>query len=667
MSRKPEDLPNMTTSASPREWEHGKKTDLKYGKPADHHRSVGFFHGPFRHALFLGSRGGDMKKITLLRVIISLAVAPWVRAENVHRLSPVTVTATRVEIPQDQVPAAITVITGEEIRMQHPQDLAQVLKGIVGLQVINWGPLGAMSTINIRGSTSGQVLVLLDGQRLNSAQSGEFNLANLPIAIGEIDRIEIIRGPASALYGQGAMAGVVHMITRRPHSHSQARVTLQGAQDKTMGTSLALSGKRGAVDFRASGSGETSDGYRKNSKHLAGRFEGQAGVQLSDRHCVEVGLNYLQKRSEIPGSRFFPQFGDTQQDQILRLFSRLQNEFLDSQLSTRLAFSQTKSGYEDVDAILDVKKSRHVLHTISLETQWEKSFGMHRSAMGGEVFLDALDSSDSGRRQQSQGSIFALYQVMLLQRVDVNLALRWDAYSDFTEQFNPRGLLAYRPSKNVRLRMGIGRAYMAPTLNDRFWPDDGLTSGNAGLSAEKAWEYESGLDLHFGDLGNANLSFFQRDVHDLIEWAQDSVGKWRPSNVGVARIRGMEAEVTISPFTWMRLSVNYTFLQPKNRLNGRDLVDRARHKLIGLGEISFWGELVVYLGNQYLDLVPDSKRLKDQFMVFDVGARYRWLGKAPLRWQITCKVSNLFDESYEMLAGYPMPPISPQVTFSVEF
>lgn len=608
-----------------------------------------------------------MKRKLVLMVITCLTLAPWVQAEVVYRLSPVTVTATRVEMPLDAVPAAITVITGEDIRLQHHQDLAQVLKDSVGLQVASWGPLGAMSTVNIRGSSSGQVLVLLDGQRLNSAQSGEFNLANLPIAIDEIQRIEIIRGPASALYGQGAMAGVVHIITRQPQPHSQARVTLQGAHDKTMGTSLALSGTRGAVDFRANGSGETSDGYRPNSKHLAGRFEGQAGVQLSDQHRLEVGLNFLQKRSEVPGSRFFPQIGDMQHDQTLRLFSQIKNEFLNSLLSTRLGFSRTQSRYDDLNATLDKKVSRHVLHAVSLETQWEKSLAIHRSVIGGEVFSDALDSTDAGRRRQSQGSIFALYQVMIQSRVDVNLALRWDAHSDFAEELSPRGLMAYRPTENVRLRLAVGKAYNAPALNDRFWPDDGFTSGNADLSAEKAWEYESGLDLRYGDLGNANLAVFQRDVHDLIEWAQDSVGKWRPSNVGTARIRGMEAEVTVKPFTWIRLSANYTFLQPKNRVTGGDLANRARQKLAFRGETYLWRDVVLFFGSQYVDLVPDTKRLKNQFMVFDVGARYRSVMKTPFQWQIVCKVSNLLNESYEMNAGYPMPPVSPQVAFSAEF
>jgi len=181
--------------------------------------------------------GLAMLLASLLSNGISTAVADM-------QMNEVVVTATKTEQKPEDVTQSVTVITADDIKKSGATNVGDILSTTPGATVTNYGPLGALQSIELRGSSYQQVLVLLNGMRLNSGSAGGFDLSELPVSLDSIERIEIVRGPASALYGSDAMGGVINIITKKP---TKPATTLSGAAGDN-GYSLASiynSGKAG--------------------------------------------------------------------------------------------------------------------------------------------------------------------------------------------------------------------------------------------------------------------------------------------------------------------------------------------------------------------------------------------------------------------------------------
>ena len=177
----------------------------------------------------------------------------------------IVVTATRMAEPLLKASASITVVTAEEIAARGATRLDEVLQDVVGLHVVSSGPRGSLSSASIRGSEAAQVLVLIDGVRLNSPQYGQFDLNQLPVAVNEIEQVEVLRGAASALYGSNALGGVINIITRAPEETPSTQVGWTEGERDTRIVSGSTSRQAGDFRYRLGAEYQESDGYRKNS------------------------------------------------------------------------------------------------------------------------------------------------------------------------------------------------------------------------------------------------------------------------------------------------------------------------------------------------------------------------------------------------------------------
>jgi outer membrane cobalamin receptor len=171
----------------------------------------------------------------------------------------------------------------------------------VALTVQEYGPRGAVSQISLRGSTSEQVLVLLDGKRLNSPRSGGFNLSDLPVTLDQIERIEIVRGASSALYGADALGGVVNIITKKPE---RTQYSVSGSSGTHGYDALVASGsgRQGGLYYRFSGGRETYDGFRPNSDLDQKNVGAKIGYQVAPDSAIEITADYIGKEIGVPGS-----------------------------------------------------------------------------------------------------------------------------------------------------------------------------------------------------------------------------------------------------------------------------------------------------------------------------------------------------------------------------
>jgi vitamin B12 transporter len=494
-----------------------------------------------------------MKKAFALWIMAGLAagvvfLAPPAQGAEVE-LGKVVVTATRTETEISEVPQSMSVITKEEIQTSPDRTIGEILQRAPAVQVTQNGPMGALAVPQVRGSTAGQVLILLNGQRLNDAQNGLYDLNNLPVPKEDIERIEVLRGGASALYGADALAGVVNIITKTPTAKPSTSVSASYGRFDTQQYSLSHRWKPGPFSYGISLGREKSDGYRENSQYDAWILGGEMGYNLTSQSEVKFSARYVQQEVGVPGSVDFPDPDDRQKDG-----NTLLNLSYQGRITPRLKFgfrgwhNQYRNSFDaGSQGILSMGTS--ALHKSSEsggDFQTTYQLGKRHLIVGGlEVIGDRVNSSSFGVEEATRGAVYLQDEVEIAKPLTATLGLRYDLHSDYNNQLDPRlGVLLRLPAE-VRLRASAGRSFRAPTFNDLYWPASAYTAGNPNLQPETAWNYELGAEKNFQNLAAIKIAGFYRDVKDLINWAPDANFVWRPSNISDAKIWGAEAEFVL--------------------------------------------------------------------------------------------------------------------------
>jgi len=570
-------------------------------------------------------------------------------------LDPVVVTATRTAKPASQASASVVTITADEIAKRGATRLEEVLRDAVGVQVVSNGPAGAVATPSIRGATGSQVLVLLDGVRLNSAQTGQFNLSELPVPLSEIERIEVLRGPASALYGTNALGGVIQIFTRTPQKQPLTQLSWSEGRFNTRDVGFSTAARRGLGRYRLSASRERSDGYRDNSDLEQTIIEGMLGFDLPGGFDLQAMASYLDKETGVPGSIDWPSPEARQTDRNTLASLTLTGPLGPLAVTLRGHYDRRRNTYQDPGAFTPVD-DRHLLETLGGEAQGEYRQGSHAVLFGGDFFRDDLDSTSSGNPDQERWSLFAQYELDATSWATLLLGARYDVHSDFSNEWSPRAALMLTPAEGTRLRFSASRAFRAPTLNDRFWPDTGWTRGNPDLEPEIAWEFEAAIEQEMGEKAEVTLAAFRREVRDLIEWTADEAGVWSPDNVTRARIWGIEAGASYQAHRLLRAGANYAYLHPKDRDTGDYLENKVRHQTHLFVDIGPIVQSHLRIDGRHLHYYSQPSRRHNSYIVLDAAlSRPFVLGDG---WELEGKITakNLLDKDYESTPGYPMPP-----------
>lgn len=604
-------------------------------------------------------------KLAMVALLVACSALPAL-AEPVE-LEPVVVTATRTARPSSEVISSVTVITAEEIAVSGAKTLAEVLRGSVGLHVIDQGTSGSVATLSVRGSTAEQVLVLLNGVRLNSAQNGLSNLSDLPVAVADIERIEILRGPASALYGSSALGGVVQIFTRRATDEPRTRLSYSEGRYSTREGSFSTSGTKGDVSYQLGASRGHSNGYRDNSASDQTSLNANIGVSLPEGFDLNFSGYFLEKDLELPGPTSYPSPEATQTDEVTHLSLALSGPIGPLKIVARPIYSRYHNEYKDPFIYYpgdSPDDDRHTLETLGIELQGEFADRGHTLVIGGDFFRDDLDSTKAGDVDQERWSVLGQYEYQYSSRLAFLLGLRYDAHSDFSSEVCPRAGFRFNLTDSTRLRVSGGRAYRAPTLNQRFWQEIeyGLY-GNPDLDPEISWEYEVAVDQELGQLGRLTVAGFDRRVKDLIDWEEVQPYVWQTMNVDDARIWGLEIGAFLKPTNILGFGLNYTYLHPKDRDTDEYLPGRARHEVNSYIEVGSILDTTFRLDGTYYNYyryfnkftgepLPENKN----FFVFDATLTKAFLVGSATEMELTLGVKNIFDEDYEDTPGYPMPP-----------
>jgi outer membrane receptor for ferrienterochelin and colicins len=601
-------------------------------------------------------------------------------------LPEVVVTDSRMETLMKNAPGFISVIRGEEIR-DHLETVSEAMGWATGANPLSYGSLGSRTGNSLRGSTNDQVLVLLDGVRLNDAQGGGFDLGSL--ASLPVERIEILRGGASALYGTNAVGGVINIVTRRPTIKPENHVDLSWGSDlslrgfNTYTASLGRSQRVKDFSYKFDFTHQQSEGnfnlgpYSyldssgnnisriRNNAYRSEAFSARLGWER-EKKKFELANDFYQGKKEVPWSwPNVPSLGAEQENlRNLVCLSGSQADFigLNSLLGEKLYFQiQQKSFFNNEDIPKD-DPSESNNYSLGGEVKWDLNLGSRLLiTIAPEIKRDWIETNQySENHQRITASLFSQGRVNLFsERLFLVPAFRFDYHNDFGRAISPKAGVVLAPINDFRIKLNYGLSFRAPNFDDLYWESPGMR-GNPGLKPEKALNLDGGFSCQIQKILQLELAGFYNWFTDLIQWApgESDWDPWAPENVGKAQIWGIESDLIFKPFSFLSLKANHTYLQARDHsgrpdVNQKDLIYRPRNKISGIMDVSWklyraFGE-ARWLDRRYTDL--ENAEYLDPYMVFNLG-----LGMTIRKnYDLAAKVKNVFDKRYQEEKGYPLP------------
>lgn len=620
-------------------------------------------HSPFAPGASFALSAARVFPLNWVTAAALCACALTAQAQTETRMAETVVTATRTETPLDETLADVRVVTQEQIANSAGRSLAEVLQRFAGAQISSNGGRGNTQSVYIRGSK--QVILLIDGIRYGSATMGVPTLESLPLEA--IERIEVVHGPASALYGSDAIGGVIQIFTKQGKGVAQAfaphaSVTLGSAGYKKadggfagsqQGWNYSLNLAR-VVDPGFSSTNSKAGFNRPDADKLNQTSVTAAlGYAFNDNWRVDANLMQSQSRAEF--DQGYVSMPDWSMPSVDGSYNDLKAASSQVKLTGKLA-SNWKSSLS-VGQSDDKQRSHHQIigstqryqdlyQTKQTEYKWgneiKTSLGM---VIAGVERLEQKikSSSEYDKTERSTNSIYAgLNGSKGAHSWQVNL--RRDDNSQFGG-YNTWGVAyGYELLPGLRAHASRASSLKAPTFNDLYYP----YSGNPNLRPESAKGNELGLDWTAG-VHSVKLTRFDNKVSNLISWADDGTGMWYPFNIDSARLKGWSLGYGASAQGW-NLAARYEHLDAFDGKTGVRMTDRLPEHQASVSldkRIGVWkfGASALYAGKR-----TDSRGAVKLggYTTMDLYAEYQI---AP-QWSVQARVTNLADKSYETAYGY---------------
>lgn len=589
---------------------------------------------------------------------LMLAAAPVLAQTPGYALPEIVVTASKWQEEASQVPQSMTVITRQEIEQRGTPFVLDLLQTRSDLQAVQHGGVGKTASFFLRGGNSRQTLVLVDGVKVNSPSTGAADLSGL--LSDDIERIEIIKGPQSTLYGSEAMAGVIHIITRKGSGQPRTDLHVEAGSFDTYKASAGFSGGTSDANYRLTATwfdtdgisvaknGVEEDGYTNTS--LSARF----GVNPSAHTSLDLSLRYTHDRSELDDFEFGVGMVDDlhfiqKRDDYLAALSGA--VFLRDNYEQRLSLSLAGQRLRSEDPDTPWNNARIAVDSQLIDWQHLVEYAPLTLTGGLSYRREAADIRDAFDESTDNKAAYLNAKLRLLQAsLILDAGLRYDDHETFGDHLTYRtGLLYHLRSAGMRFKVNHGTGFRAPSLNELFWP----FFGNPELQAEKsrAWDIGVEKDL-FDQRFMLEATWFDQRYRNLIQTNFDT---FTADNIGRARVEGLELAATARPIEPLVVKIAYTLLDAHDLDTDERLTLRPRSKLV-----------------TSLDYLPGSWSLgidhSYQSRRFDASAQ-RSLGAYSLvnlrlaydvnrHVRLFARAENLFDKDYEAAAGYGTPGLA---------
>jgi iron complex outermembrane receptor protein len=577
-----------------------------------------------------------------------LFIAAVINAQDTlkYNLNEVIVTAGKSPISFSNAARSIEVLTLDEIKNAPVFNVQDLLQYSQSVDIKQRGAENVQADISIRGGTFEQTLIMIDGIKLTDPQTAHHNLS-LPISFSNIERIEILRGQGSRVFGPNAFTGAVNVITRKDLS-KRISLNLRGGENNLYETGLTASYPLGNWGNTISINKSKSDGYRENSHFDISNFNYNSYFNLGKGN-ISFMFGYLDKKfaaNTFYSTRFNNQWEHT--------ITRFINTSADFDINRFQVNAKVFYGINTDDYILDFNRPSfyrnfHKSFNYGNEISLSRKFDFGNIVAGGEFNKDEIYSTNLGNHQRAKYGFFTEYSHSIQSQFIFSLGFFAYKYGNIDWKFWPGIDLAYKLDSQNKLYATFGKSFRLPSYTELYYTDP-VTIGNPNLMHEESTSYEVGFN-RLTENYIFNLALFRRDGKNIIDWLRlTDQDKWQVANLTELNTTGIESsiETNFNNFFIRNLKLSYTYLDlQRNAVNlqSKYILDNLKHQaVIGVDHYSILGivfswkfryENRVNLENIFLADLRISKSLN--YFDFFVNA------------------SNLFNKAYSDFDQVPLP------------
>ncbi|MBN1823142.1 MAG: TonB-dependent receptor [Endomicrobiales bacterium] len=582
-----------------------------------------------------------------------------------------------------EMPTSVSVIGKEKLKRSKAKDLGEAVENELGVIRGKYGSLGASSTLMIRGAGAEQVLVLVDGRRVNRISNGYAELSEIPL--DAVEKIEIIRGPASAIYGTSAMGGVINVVTKGYDPSSplfEAEVSGGSFNGRSLraGMNVERNGLYGVV----SASKKLSDGWRENSSYESQDLFVRTGRDFKKHGSFDLSGSIYSDEVGVPGqsvdlATLLPLSVDKYDGQAEKKASTSEATQRTSKKSVRLEHRiDVPRGKLDTTVYSRDEVMKYTVPSWFLDARYDSLvFGAETKylmengvTVGCEWWEEKYKQTDVAAdltaldRSRVNGSGY-LQRKFKIGRFVLLPSLRYDDNSSFGSVFAPRIGVVYNATEKSKFSANAGRSWRSPTFNELYWPTETnaysgityVTMGNGDLKPEKSVSCDIGYAVE-GENSSAGLTVFNSDTEDLINWegSYDPATvtyTYMPQNITDVVHSGAEVNVKHKLTSWLAHEVSYNYLWAEDKINKVLLSYRprntAKYTLKYINGRGFRADADVKYTSRQNTENPSIPEL-EEYSVVDIRVTQKIKDV-----DVWAKAENVTDKKYQTRLGYPLP------------
>jgi vitamin B12 transporter len=601
-------------------------------------------------------------------------------------------------VPAASVGNAVTVLTRADLQRLQVRQVADALRSLPGVTVGRSGAFGNFTQVRIRGAEGNHTLVLIDGVEANNTTDGELDFSN--VSADDIERIEVIRGPMSALYGSNAVGGVINIITRRGRGPLMLTLKTEAGSLGTGDVAASLSAGSQWAHFALSMHWRSTDGFNispfgsEADGMVLRSFNFNGGVKVMEGMTLDLTLRHVDKKADRDG------FGDPNSvgtpstatdaasflhDQQLLAGVRLKWDTLDNKLTHQVHFKYNRTTISDQDlpdpalcsppfflcpfffSNFGERTSYGYLGTYRFETPGAKHAVSGLIEKETEVFIPKGDLGDFKARERDKLSVAGEWRISFGEQLFITAGARHDDNSVF-EDFTTWRLAAAWAIKPLGLRphASVGTAVKFPAMFEQFGQFPGFFVANPGLKPEQSLGWDAGVEIGLGKATTLDVTYFHADLTDKIATNEDPKIPFTLVNLpGVSTRDGIELALRTRFTPSLTATFAYTYLSAEDS-TGLEEIRRPRHA--GRVDLSyvFAGGLgsanlgIAYNGSMTDAVfvnpfgVPDGRLLLDDYWLVNASVSYKLQPGV----ELFGRVENLFDQRYQEVFGFEAAPIT---------